>query len=201
MYRRRSKEPTFLMDPPFETYYGQRLKRELFDCLVPDHLTLSDNYIQNWGVPSTGDPMLDRAMSGQMTHIQTNIYTILGYYLSGINISFPNPEDVTVIYGYITGYLEEWRNYAAKSININPDKYDYTLRSLEQLNRELYEVMPNKLLMVTEDPTPDNPVGIDSFTRVRKENQRRNSYNRRDYDDVHGGSYHEDIQESSRWTR
>ena len=198
---RRQKEPMFEMEPPFESYYGQRLKSEPFDCIVPDLLTLSDTHIQNWGTPLTGDPNVDRGLMGQTSRIKTNVYTILSYYLKGINVSFPNPEDLTVIYGYITGYLEEWRQYASTSINIRPEKYSYTLRSLEQLNRELYEVMPNNLVFVTEDPVPVNPIGLDSFSRIRSEAERRRNYEKRDYDEAHGGSYYEDIEEVSRWAR
>lgn len=125
----------------FRSDYAHRLNENLYVCYVPDEATLDRDYIETFGVPSTGFEDVDEQLSTRKCKVMIPVFMILDYYLKGIDITIPDDDDIIEIHKNITGYLNEWREHLETDINIRVTEYADLLRGLEELNMALYGML------------------------------------------------------------
>lgn len=85
------------------------LFHNLFLCRVPNIQTMSSEYIRLHGMPSTGDPALDKHAAGEMVMRMITINRMMELVTSGARIEVVNKDDTKSIYEYITNHLTAWK--------------------------------------------------------------------------------------------
>lgn len=90
----------------------------LFKCRIPNLQTMSEEYIRFFGMPTTGDPSIDKAMADQWITTMIPISKMVEYSKQGITIKVVKYEDVKTIYSYISLHLQAWKNQIGNGINI-----------------------------------------------------------------------------------
>lgn len=96
----------------------------LFKCRIPNLQTMSEEYIRFFGMPTTGDPSIDKAMADQWITTMIPISKMVEYSKQGITIKVVKYEDVKTIYNYISLHLQAWKNQIGNGINIGSAPID-----------------------------------------------------------------------------
>lgn len=169
-----SRSPRRKYSPPTATFpsrYAHLLREVPFECHVPDLATMNPSYIETVGVTSTGDRELDQRESGRYARVALTIFRIIEYYENNIPIVFPNREHMLLMHEYITGYLNEWREHISESINTRVTDYSDLLRSLDDFNKWLYQVLYHKELVEREKTNRQRIGLVSSASLMRKERE------------------------------
>lgn len=172
------------MKSAFESRFAEYILENIYRCTVPDNATRTEGYLDLVGSPSTGFAEYDREIRNTRVSVVVNIPTILEYYLNGIDVDIPSPDDRLEIHKLIVGYLDEWRYHIANSINVRVTEHDKFLKDLEELSRALYETMSDDYADPEENHMPTfihRPINIVERPSVVHE--------RRDYDDKYGSIF------------
>lgn len=90
----------------------------LFMCRIPNLQTMSEEYIRFFGMPTTGDPGIDKEMSNQLITTMISIAKMVEYSKDGISIRVVKTEDVKTIYEFISLHLQAWKHQISNGINI-----------------------------------------------------------------------------------
>lgn len=89
-----------------------------FLCRIPDLQSRSIEHIKFFGVPSTGDPNIDKDLSQQWITTYITIDDMVEYYKKGVPVKVVNQPDVKKIYDYISAHLNAWKNQISFGLNI-----------------------------------------------------------------------------------
>lgn len=166
----------------FPSQYAYSIRENIYQCLIPDEATLDPEYIRIYGVHSTGFKDADQQLANRQSRVMITIPTMLSYYLSGIDITIVEEEDIIDIHRLITGYLDEWRYHLENDVNIRVTEYADMLRGFEEFNEELYNMLTHEEFEETKPKAPDFFVSpLDISGRI---NETR--YNRPTYRDQYG---------------
>lgn len=135
----------------FPSQYAPKLWDKLYNVIIPDVLTLEDDYIRTFGVRLSGDKKVDADVHKRKIHSMLNVIAIAHYFNEGIPVEFLHREDLATIYKDIVGYLGEWKEYLRTQINVNPAEYQELLDALDKFAAELY------LRLNPREIKPDTP--------------------------------------------
>lgn len=131
----------------FPSVYATKLWDRLYDCRIPDQLTLSAGYLKKFGTHVTGNKTVDSMLATNKTHVKITVITILGYFEDGIEIEIPSREDMIQMHKDMEGYLGEWREHIKYDINLDLHKNKEFLLSLEKLSKHIFEKAKPKELV------------------------------------------------------
>ncbi|MDD2879680.1 MAG: hypothetical protein PHQ58_04520 [Rhodoferax sp.] len=110
---RRDDQP---LDPITAT--GKPIWEALFMASVPFKDTMSDDYVRLFGMPTVGDPVIDRDMHNQPIYTYMTINKMVEYFRAGINVKVQKHSDTKRIYDIISRYINCWKEQLEHGINI-----------------------------------------------------------------------------------
>lgn len=110
-----------------------------YQCQVPQHFLYSKEYVDTFGLPTTGDSEIDRELSQSLVPAQLTIAEMAEALDDGVNIILTDPKEAATIYGIIYDHLEGWRKQVTGGMSgLEPPVED--LRKLDVLAKEVYKV-------------------------------------------------------------
>lgn len=122
----------------FPSRHAEKIWDRLYTVLIPDQLTLSEDYLRIFGTHLTGDREADRELTTTFTTVMIPIARILEYYEDGLEIQIPSRKDLIQIHKDIEAYLDEWKDHMKYDINTDTNKFRSFIMSLEKLSKDIY---------------------------------------------------------------
>ncbi len=90
----------------------------LYLVRIPYLATMSVDYIKEFGLPTSGDPDIDKEQANQYVTTYLSIAKLVDYHKEGVPIRIVNKKDVEDIYLAINEHLEAWKLQIRNGINI-----------------------------------------------------------------------------------
>lgn len=91
---------------------------KLFRCRVPNIQTMSVEYIQQYGMPVSGDPRHDKETADELVMRMLSINQMVEMYKNGVTVSVCRAEDTKEIYDHIVKHLTAWKDRLEYSLNV-----------------------------------------------------------------------------------
>jgi hypothetical protein len=82
-----------------------------FMCKAPVMATMSVDDIKQFGMPTTGDPMIDKEMSREWPLRMLNIAEMEDIFNRGYSLRLTKYSDSKTVYELIRDHLLEWRSF------------------------------------------------------------------------------------------
>lgn len=82
-----------------------------FACQVPQLATMSETYLRMFGLPTSGNPDVDRTLNNQWLDLWLNIDSMVEYHRKGAPVRVLKHEDTLTIYLHIQDHLEAWAKH------------------------------------------------------------------------------------------
>ena len=114
----------------------RNLTSRYFMIQIPNQDSMSVHYKQTFGMPTVGDPVIDRQMHGDPFDRYANVREICNYFKAGVPIKVLKHSDTYDIYEVIQTYLHAWRQYLEYGANTG----DAPIQELIDLDRLASEV-------------------------------------------------------------
>jgi hypothetical protein len=89
----------------------------LFQCRLPETATVTELEYRVRGMPTTGNPEMDKDIGGQLKLMWLPIHQMVEYHRVGVPVRLVKVSDAEVIYGYVQSHLEAWLNRVQTSFN------------------------------------------------------------------------------------
>lgn len=103
------------------------LFNKLFMCRVPYLQTMSAEYIREYGVLASGDPVRDKALGSETITTMLSIAKMIEYFSKGVTVGVVRYEDTKKIYEYISNHLQAWKRELEYSVNADAPVEDLLL--------------------------------------------------------------------------
>lgn len=110
----------------------------LYKVKVPMQYLISETYIREFGMPSSGDKAIDAAQNSQYTVTFLNIDRMVELYKEGAPVYVLEPEAPKKIYEAISEHLQAWKDTVENGINVNSAPYE-DLILLDNFAHAIYE--------------------------------------------------------------
>ena len=123
----------------FHSKYADRIWKCLYNCRIPDQLTLSRDFIRTRGTFTTDNKQVNQMLKTDLISVMIPVAKILEYFNSGIQVEIPSREDMIKIHKDIELYLKEWENHISYDINMDVNEHKELLLALERLSKHIYE--------------------------------------------------------------
>jgi hypothetical protein len=120
---------------------------ELYQVTIPYIQMLSIEELQQYGMPTVGDPGYDYGTANEMRLIMIPISEMVIYYSKGVQVSVVSKDDVKKIYERISDHLNTWKQNLEKSLNIG----DAPLEDLKLMDRFANAVYEHAKYQFTDD--------------------------------------------------
>ncbi len=117
--------------------YGRQIWTSLFLTSVPLKDTMSPAYKKLFGMPTVGDPVIDKEMADQPLVTYITIDKMIEYFKKGVVVSVINHADTLIIYEIVDKYLQGWSNRLRDGINVGGAPMD-DLRDLDNFAAVVY---------------------------------------------------------------
>lgn len=166
----------------FASKHAPRIWEDLYTVLIPDRLTLGEDYLRVRGVHSTGNRELDRELMTSLTTVMIPISKILEYFDSGIEIQIPSRADMIKMHKSIEMYLEEWKDHIKYDVNLNHTRYKDLILSLEKLSSTIYA--KGRRSEVIDDLKPKKSLGLVSPFHSNRQRNMDEVTNKPDYEGI-----------------
>jgi len=114
-------------------------KTRIFECDVVDIDIISRDYIEQFGMPTSGDAEYDRQMANLKTTRFFTAVVLCQHFLNGARISMKS-EPAAELYVLIQSYLKAWKEYMTDPYNFN--KQPAPVKDLESLNKLAKAIYP-----------------------------------------------------------
>lgn len=120
---------TPIVDTPVNAHTNaQAIWTNLFAVTLDYCDTISSSYARIFGMPTVGDPGLDREMQHHSVDTFLTIDALVEHYKQGHQVKLRRHEDSKQIYDIISAYLQDWKNKLKEGINVgNPPIDDLIL--------------------------------------------------------------------------
>ncbi len=89
----------------------------LYPCTLAQIHCYHDDYIENIGIGTSGDPDIDKAMYSSRQSLYLTIADMVRLNDQGISVGLQNPRDSISIYSLIQRHLDDWERVLRESIN------------------------------------------------------------------------------------
>lgn len=168
----------------FESQYSYAIKENIYECYIPTILSMSETYIRDVGIPTTGFDEEDEVDRSRRSKTYLTTLGILYYYLQGIDVDIVHVEDINDMRRNISGYLTEWSEFLPHAINFNIDEYETIISGLEELNEALYDMLTDdELIEEEEELVNEGNIGMPMFFDIRQEYEKEE---RKQYSEKYG---------------
>jgi hypothetical protein len=111
---------------------------ELYQVTIPYIQMLSIEELQQYGMPTAGDPGYDYGTANEMRLVMIPISEMVVYYSKGVQVSIVSKEDVKKIYERISDHLNQWKQNLEKSLNIGNAPLE-DLKLMDRFANAVYE--------------------------------------------------------------
>lgn len=88
-----------------------------FKCRVPFLHTMSVDYIENFGIPTSGDERFDQEIKNELSDRMLTIVEMVNYFSSGVNVEVDKISDTKEIYELISDHLTAWKDRLSASFH------------------------------------------------------------------------------------
>jgi hypothetical protein len=105
--------------PPEQRDTSWYIFNELYLCTVPHLQTMSVDYLQYFGMPTTGDTDWDRALANERVQRMLSIDKMTDYFKQGVVVGVMKEADTKRIYERVMDHLNAWRKKLAESYHVN----------------------------------------------------------------------------------
>ena len=82
---------------------------KLFQCRIPNIKTMSLDYVKQFGMPTCGDPILDKETANELVIRMLSIAQMVDFFNQGVTILLVKYTDAKIIYEYISNHLQFWK--------------------------------------------------------------------------------------------
>lgn len=110
----------------------------LYKVKVPMQYLISETYIREFGMPSSGNKEIDQAQNSQYTVTYLNIDRMVELYRDGAPVYVLEADAPKKIYEAISEHLKAWRDTVENGINVNSAPYE-DLILLDNFAHAIYE--------------------------------------------------------------
>lgn len=110
-----------------------------FRCYIPQNHLYSNDYLRDFGIPTTGNKAIDQAMGASKTLVQVTIMEMAEHLDNGANITLENNAKSVEIYNIIKDHLAEWQRQVKNNLIITSAPIE-DLRKLDNLATEVYKI-------------------------------------------------------------
>jgi len=143
------------------------LWHKLFMCRVSNIQSMSIEYIQSFGMPSSGIPELDNETANELVIRMLSVNQMIEFFKNGITVHVVNYKDTKEIYERISDHLNAWKQNLSTSFNIR----NAPLEDLVLLDRFANVVYKHAVYQFTTDVV-DSIIArrMSSTMRVSREN-------------------------------
>lgn len=111
---------------------------ETYLCQVPLINIMSDEEVSMFGMPRSGDAVMDKTVGNELRTLQIPIVTMAEYYGEGARIAVVNYNDTEKIYKRITDHLQVWKNRISRCLNLGEVPFD-DLLLLDRFANVIYD--------------------------------------------------------------
>lgn len=126
------------MTQPAEHTPAFKIFHYYYEVYVPQYALYGENYLQDYGFPTTGNRETDRAMANQRTLCQLTLAQMAEHIDNGISVILADPTKSMELYEIVNKHLIEWKQKASFDRHINVPLED--LKKLEVLAVNLYDI-------------------------------------------------------------
>lgn len=116
-----------------------KIFHQYFRCYIPQHHLYSKDFIETFGLPTSGDREIDRELANSDTLSQLTIADMAGHLANGANMTLEDPKKSVIIYRIIREHLLDWKAVTDDPIDTTPPPVE-DLRELDALAVEVYKV-------------------------------------------------------------
>lgn len=110
----------------------------LYVCSVPWLHTTSPEYIKMFGVPSTGDPGMDKTMGNQWIDTALPIYKMAELFKADVPVKIKRHRDTEEIYFHVQRHLDQAARHVQSTFNGINQKLLDDLATLDQFAQKIY---------------------------------------------------------------
>lgn len=110
----------------------------LYTVRLPYKHTKSVDELREFGLPTVGNPMLDKQIHNELVTIMITIDAIVEHYRIGTKLILPVAKELDEIYTIVNNYLIAWKKQIECGINISHAPVD-DLLLLDRFASELYQ--------------------------------------------------------------
>lgn len=104
--------------PPEQRDTRWYLWHKLFRCRVSNIQTMSVEYLQEFGMPSSGDAQYDRETANELVQRMLSINQMVEFFRNGVTVGVCQVSDTKEIYERIKDHLDAWKLKLERSVNI-----------------------------------------------------------------------------------
>lgn len=121
-----------------------------YKVYIPQSHLYSRDYIQQFGIPTSGNKAIDREMANSKTLAQLTIAQMADHFSNGANMILQESSKSVEIYGIIRDHLLKCKQQAENPVGGEPPPMD-DLRKLDELATELYKIAKGYMNEAPED--------------------------------------------------
>lgn len=108
-----------------------------FNVKIEQAHLYSEEEISTYGVPSSGDPSVDREMALERMWVPAVLAQVVEWHRQGLRLEFHSTQDMVEIYDIIQQHLADWREELSSDWPRQPNLED--LQALEALAHDVYK--------------------------------------------------------------
>ncbi|MCO6704713.1 hypothetical protein [Streptomyces sp. CHB9.2] len=108
------------------------------ECLIPQMYLYSQEYVQKFGLYSSGDSDVDAAAYQNLVKVNLTVHQMAGYAEQGASIALVNPDESKQIYGWILEHINDWQDEVNRDPGLRDQVPVNDLRILEEFAALIY---------------------------------------------------------------
>jgi hypothetical protein len=160
-----------------QSLYGKIVPDKIFEDIwdylykvrVPYLSTMSEEYIKQFGVPSSGDKKIDKEQMNQLITTYMTIEKMVSLFKEGVPIRLVEPDAPKKIYESTSKYLDYCRNMLERQINISDAPLE-DLIAMDLFASSVYEHA--KYHMVASSHTSPLAMALNRYSGFKLKNDR-----------------------------
>ena len=121
--------------------------KQLYKVRIPSINLLSRDELEEFGRPTTGDPLYDRAVMSELRLVMIPISKMVEYYKEGAQVRVVDHQDCERIYRAIENHLNAWKDKLTKSMNVG----SAPIQDLKDLDEFASIVYPHAAPLLTNE--------------------------------------------------
>ena len=95
---------------------AEHIFKKYYECMIPQFHLYSKEEVETFGVPTTGDPIIDKGSANRLTHVRLTIDRMAEIHAEGSPIALLHPEESLEICNTIYQHLNDWFNHVEHSM-------------------------------------------------------------------------------------
>ncbi|MNZ64266.1 hypothetical protein D3C78_824330 [compost metagenome] len=108
------------------------------EALIPQMYLYSQEYVQKFGLYSSGDEAVDAAAYQNMVKANLTVAQMADHMAQGATIALVNPDESKQIYGWILEHINDWQDEVNKDPGLRDQVPVDSLRTLEEFAAMIY---------------------------------------------------------------